>query len=195
MNFRINESDSSLPSILLYLALLSFVGGSLGMYAKKRLNHASQKAELSVDYAKAQEQIEMLRAKIKAEAHTLAELKSRSRKQEQDLAQWEAQWNEASRKCEDLRTEQTVLTQAIRDAKEACNQQITRYRVITWKSAEGETRSEIKTVHGKVYRNVTIKRVTVDGVEISHDGGPGRLAPEVLDRTWHERFQWRTPPP
>jgi predicted RNase H-like nuclease (RuvC/YqgF family) len=195
MRFRINESDSSAPGLLLYLTLLSFVGGSLGMYAKTRLNNSSNKAELSEDFAMAREQLERLQTQVKQERDKQEKRHAHASAQERELTLLEQKWQTAATTCEKLRDDRVSLRQAIDAATSGCTQQLARYREITWKAAAGEVHAEIKTLQGKIYRNVTIKRVSAEGVEISHDGGPGRLAPEVLDRRWHDRFQWKNPPP
>lgn len=61
------------------------------------------------------------------------------------------------------------------------------------KAATGEQMAELLTRKGRVYKDVTISRVTDDGLEIRHEFGVARVSADELDEAWNERFQWRNP--
>ncbi|MCW1884316.1 hypothetical protein OKA04_06205 [Luteolibacter flavescens] len=57
-------------------------------------------------------------------------------------------------------------------------------------AAAGEKLAELSTRQGKIFRDVTIRRVTEAGLEITHADGLASLAASELADSWRERFQW-----
>jgi len=57
-------------------------------------------------------------------------------------------------------------------------------------AAAGEKLDELSSRQGKVYRGVTIRRVTETGLEFTHADGLATLGPDELADSWRERFQW-----
>jgi hypothetical protein len=50
--------------------------------------------------------------------------------------------------------------------------------------------AQLEVIGGKVYRDVTIRRVTPAGMEVIHSQGVLLLGPDDLADSWHQRFQW-----
>ena len=57
-------------------------------------------------------------------------------------------------------------------------------------AAVGEKLDELASRQGKVYRNVTIRRVTETTLEFTHADGLASLRPDELADSWRERFHW-----
>lgn len=64
------------------------------------------------------------------------------------------------------------------------------YRNMVWYGAVGETHGKLVTVDGKEYNQVTISKVTQNGLEIRHEYGGARISPSQLPLDWQHRFQW-----
>lgn len=65
------------------------------------------------------------------------------------------------------------------------------HRKQIWADANGETYPSIQLRSGRTYSNVSIRRVTGVGLEISHTDGLARIQASELDDTWNDRFQWK----
>lgn len=191
--FRINETDSSLPSILLYLAALSFLGGLLGLFVKTRLNNTTSKAEITDDYSHEQKYFHQLQVQEQSTAASLEDSRKRSGEQEIKVNAYRAKIAANAAKIHQYQTQQTIIAESIRKAHAESRQHVERYRKQSWQAAESEKHDQIKTVTGKIYRDVTIKRVNAEGVEIQHSAGYARIAPGLLDEEWQQRFLWREP--
>lgn len=191
--FRINESDSSLPSILLYLAVLSFLGGLLGLFVKTRLNNTTFKAEITDDYAQEQKYFHQLQVQEQATAASLADARKRASEQEINMDAYRGKVAANAAKIHEYQTQQIIMAEAIRKADAGSKQHVESYRKKVWQAAESEKHDQIKTVTGKIYRDVIIKRVNAEGVEIQHSAGFARIAPNLLHAEWQQRFMWREP--
>ncbi|HVJ47371.1 MAG TPA: hypothetical protein VM511_13350 [Luteolibacter sp.] len=64
------------------------------------------------------------------------------------------------------------------------------YRISSWETAVGEPVGNLLTLDGREYRQVTLSKVTEDGIEIRHENGVARIPSDQLAETWHRRFQW-----
>jgi hypothetical protein len=191
--FRINETDSSLPSILLYLAALSFLGGLLGLFVKTRLNNTTSKAEITDDYSHEQKYFHQLQAQEQTIAASLEDSRKRSGEQEIRMNAYRTKIAANAAKIQQYQTQQTIIAETIRKAHAESEQHVIHYRKLAWQTAISEKHDQINTVTGKTYRDVTIKRVNAEGMEIQHSAGYARIAPEHLDEEWQQRFLWREP--
>jgi hypothetical protein len=59
--------------------------------------------------------------------------------------------------------------------------------------AKGRILPQLKTLKGKVFNNVTIRKVTDLGVEIIHVDGTARIPPQELPEAIQNEFQWEQP--
>lgn len=184
------ESESSSPSILLYLAILSALGGALGFFVQKRLSNTSDKSEMLKDAALASEHLSQIQPRHAAALEALRDATESTRVQAQQMEAVHKRLDSIvdlhksrQKHRNTLETDIKTLTKNFSDYKE-------RYRRKVWSEAEGEQLPEIKTVHGKSYLQVTIRKVTAEGIEFTHANGISRLPRSALDQTWHGRFQW-----
>lgn len=186
--FRIDESDSSLPSILLYLAVLSFFGGLLGLFVKTRLNNTSSKAEITDDYSLEKKHFHQLQADVQTASQLLENCRKSHREQKLKIDACSRRIAASTAKIQHYQKQQPVLADAIRKAHALREQYRELYRKQAWQSAQSEKHSHIKTTNGKVYHNVTIKQVSMEGVEIEHSSGYARIPPDLLHEEWTQRF-------
>ncbi|MBK1884484.1 hypothetical protein JIN85_18860 [Luteolibacter pohnpeiensis] len=64
------------------------------------------------------------------------------------------------------------------------------YREQEFQTAVGEHYRHLTTSDGKVYDDVTIRKVTPVGLEVRHKSGIARIHASALPAKWQERFQW-----
>lgn len=185
-----NESESSGPSILLFLAILFAVGGGLGFFVQKRLSNTSNKSELLKDAAIATEHISQLRAQHARVEETLQSSADLAKSQDLQIGQIRKQIDSLKHDYEQRLAHRENLRREFKKISEDFPEYRERYRTKIRNEAVNEQWAEIKTIKGKSYFNVTIRKVTADGIEFTHSTGISRLPCSSLDNTWHTRFQW-----
>jgi hypothetical protein len=89
-----------------------------------------------------------------------------------------------------LRDEKALLVAAVSAAADQYGSYQDRYRQQVRGEGMGEKMAELRSQSGRIYKNVTVSKVSAAGIEIRHDEGVSRLLPEDLDPSWDERFQW-----
>lgn len=65
-----------------------------------------------------------------------------------------------------------------------------KYRAHIRSGAVGNTMSELRTDDGKIYRDVTISKITAMGIDIRHEEGLGRVSYERLPLEMQDLFQF-----
>ena len=185
-----NSDNSGMVGFLVGIIVLVFAGILFSLMADKRFRFSSAKISLE--------------EKIVEEKHELETIKSRlenSRKHWRDNCEpLVSQGSAAQSASADVKAGAARLA-GLREDKGGAEAAVTaatanfdeyrnRYRQQVRAAAAGEQLAELKSRTGRVYKNVTIRRVTAAGIEIRHDEGNSRLLAEDLDATWHDRFQW-----
>lgn len=188
---QFNNSDhSGMVGFLVGIVVLVFTGIVFSLMADKRFRFSSAKISLE--------------EKIAEEKHDLETIKSRlesSRKHWRDNGEPLASQKAAAQAASDSVKDGVIRLAALREEKEATTAAIAslaasiddyriRYRQQVRAAATGERLAELKTRDGRVYKEVTIRKVSATGIEIRHEQGNAGLPPEDLDPAWHERFQW-----
>jgi predicted nucleic acid-binding Zn-ribbon protein len=185
------SSDHSTTVVLLLGSIvLVFAGIGFSLLVDKRFKFSSGQASLERSLAderahldKLQIQLEAARERWTTEIEPLAG-------QADDIESAAKIVREGMRRIDDLRGFRFDLEAGIAAEKEAFADHRAAFRQGSRAAAAGEKHDEIKSRGGRTYRDVTITRVTAEGVEISHAEGVSRLRPEDLDPSWQERFQW-----
>ncbi|WP_338289635.1 hypothetical protein [Luteolibacter sp. LG18] len=82
------------------------------------------------------------------------------------------------------------LTASIATAESSLASYQESYRRQAWQAAAGEKLTSLTLKSGRSYQDVTISRVTSQGMEITHRDGLARISPADLDPAWQQRFDW-----
>jgi hypothetical protein len=185
-----NSDNSGMVGFLVGIIVLVFAGIVFSLMADKRFRFSSSKISLE--------------EKITEEKHELETIKSQletSRKHWRDHCEPLASQGSAAQSASadvkasaarlaGLRGEKGAAEAAVTAATANFDEYRNQYRQQVRAAAAGQQLAELRSRTGRVYKNVTIRKVTAAGIEIRHDEGNTRLLAEDLDASWHDRFQW-----
>ncbi|MGC4014241.1 MAG: hypothetical protein QM755_06940 [Luteolibacter sp.] len=144
--------------------------------------------ELRVVLREQDEQIRDLKGKIettRATVETRKQLNAEADAVASHLREVQDAESSATRTIAGLKTDIQKIEDDLAGYKEM-------YRAGLWKAAAGEKMATLILKSGRRYENVTIVRVTNQGLEISHQEGLARISPSDLDASWQKRFLWDT---
>jgi hypothetical protein len=165
------------------------LGTGLASFMEGRANHSKTKHEVSTHLVEDKQTVETLRRKV-----------------DEVRAKWVKAADfkrvgaacEAGKKAEAERVARTAalvskkaeLAAALASQEAAFVKYRADYRISSWHSAVGDSVGTLRTTDGREYRDVTISRVTEDGIQIRHEHGIARISSAHLGDAWHKRFQW-----
>jgi hypothetical protein len=185
-----NSDNSGMVGFLVGIIVLVFAGILFSLMADKRFRFSNnrisiedQVAEGANELADAKTRLENLRKTWRESYEPLASQGNSAQTAAAAVKAGEA-------RLAALREEKTAAAAAVSAATLAFDDYTGRYRVQVRGAAVGEKLPELKSRSGKVYKDVTIRKVSAAGIEILHEHGNSRLLPEDLEPSWHERFQW-----
>jgi hypothetical protein len=172
------------------LILLVFAGIFFSLAIDKRFRFSSGRAALERSIAAQQRELESLEKKL-ATARGRWE-RNYQPLQGQDLKLESARESAAAAaaRLQHLTAARLAAEESLQDEQLAFQDYRERYRRQVRLDAVGERLDELRVRSGKVYRAVTIRRVTPAGLEIGHAEGNSRVRPDDLEPSWGERFQW-----
>ena len=185
-----SSDHSATIAFLVGIVVLVFAGIVFSLLVDKRFKFSSGRAVLGDEVNDGALQLEKLKFRIDVS-------KEQWRKQVQPLAGQEQQLKALSgdvlvsgEKLGELRERWVSLNDEVTAGNRLFRDYRDEYRRQARSAANGEKLAELTSLSGRTYNDVTISRVTVDGLEIRHAEGISRLRPEDLDDSWHDRFQW-----
>jgi len=184
------NDQSGTVGFLVGIVVLVFAGIFFSLLVDKRFRFSSGKVSLEEDVREGKLRVEKMNFRVEA-ARELWKKK---------VQPFEGQDAQVRAKADELRATTRELA-GLRERREALEGEIlagegaflayrNQYRQQARVAAAGEELAELASRNGRTYRDVTIRRVTVAGVEIEHSQGISRLRPEDLGEEWRERFQW-----
>jgi len=188
--FSESNEQSGTVGFLVGLIVLVFVGICFSRMVDKRFQFSSGKADMEQAIAEEKNQLEGLRHQAEV-ARKEFEAKSRPlRDQPAELEKMRLRVSTSSQHLRELREQQADLKNGIEAETRSFADYRATFRKQARQAAAGEKLAQLQAVGGKVYQEVTIRRVTPEGMEIAHSQGVSRLRPEDLGESWHQRFQW-----
>lgn len=175
---------------LVGVIVLVFVGIGFSLIVDKRFQFSSGKADMEQAIAEEKNQLDGLRQQAEI-ARKDYEGKTRPlREQPAELEKGRLTVSSSAQRLRDLHEQQAALKNAIEAETQSFADYRANYRKLSRQAAAGEKLAQLQVAGGKVYQDVTIRRVTSEGMEIAHSQGVSRLSPEDLGESWHQRFQW-----
>jgi chromosome segregation ATPase len=170
------------------LALI-VAGISGGAFLQGRFKDASTRAVVKKDIELDEKTMEHFRLQIDRVQSDLDK--------SQDLVTTHKEWEQLAGelrksrpRATELSNQKATLEEEVAALSKEFNDYRTKYLRQIRNAAAGEKLDELSSREGKVYRGVTIKRVTDTGLEFTHASGLATLKPEELAESWRERFQW-----
>jgi hypothetical protein len=184
-----NESSGTV-GFLVGIIVLVFTGIVLSLMVDKRFRFSSGKASLERSIAEEGHELETVRRRLEVAKDRWNKEFRPLEGQEAELVKAKAAAGTSSARLQELRDARAAAAAGLDDLQTAFAGYRDRYCQQVRQAAAGEKLPELRVRGGKVYRDVTIRRVTAAGMEIAHSQGNSRIKPEDLEGTWHERFQW-----
>ncbi len=185
-----NSDNSGMVGFLVGIIVLVFAGILFSLMADKRFSFSSSKISLEQQIAEEKTELESVKARLEsARKHWREECEPLSGQGSaaQSIA---AEVKANTARLAALPAEKDAAKAELSAATASFEDYRSRYRQQARAAAVGEHLDELKSRSGKVYKDVTIRRVSSTGLEIRHEHGPATLQPEDLDATWQDRFQW-----
>ncbi len=188
--FGDSNDQSGTVGFLVGIIVLVFVGIGFSLMVDKRFKFSSSRISIEETLAAEAHELEAARHRLElAKEQWKKESHPRSG-QETELASAKERAGTSDERLKSLKERRAVIEEERKLASAAFEEYQARYRKQVRAEAAGEKLAELASRGGKIYTDVTIRRVTSAGLEIVHSHGPIRLQPEDLDSSWHERFQW-----
>ena len=185
-----NEEQSGMVGMLVGLIVLVFAGVFFSLLADKRFSFSKSQNSMAGLIAEEKAELDGIRHELeRARERWVSDYEPRLG-QGDSLAKLSGESRSCERRIEELQEEKNEIVSELDSLKSRHDEYQGRYRQQIRTAAMGEVITELKTLDGRVFKGVTIGRVTAAGLEIRFDGGSSRLLPEDLDGSWHERFQW-----
>ncbi|HEY1122222.1 MAG TPA: hypothetical protein VGE67_11510 [Haloferula sp.] len=184
-----DSDQSGTVGLLVGIIVLVFAGIFFSLMADKQFKFSKSKVDLEAAIKDEGLQVEALRRQTEI-ARDEYEAKSGRSKQPALMDKARQEIATTNDRIRELRSQQADLTKAVEEEKAAFAEYRANFRKKVRQAAVGERLDKLEVVGGKVFQNVTIRRVSADGMEVSHSQGSLRLRPDDLPETWRQRFQW-----
>ena len=184
-----DSDQSGTVGVLVGIIVLVFAGICFSLMADKRFKLSSNKAKLEAAIVDERGRLEALRRQTEIARDEYVE-KVRRASQPALLDKARQAVSTTGDRIRELHTQQADLIKEVETEKAAFAEYRTTFRKKVRQAAVGERLEKLEVAGGKVFQNVTIRRVSADGMEVSHSQGSLRLSPEDLPDSWRQRFQW-----
>ncbi len=190
MKFGFDLPDSAVLKIGTYIVILVIISLVLGYFSKQRLHYASAKKDLSLSIPENQEIINNLNRHL-IEIQLRYSKENTVRKEAAASAtHFQIKDKENQTRLANAKSLIETMQREIKRSKEDFASYKMRYKNHVWAECVGEKYDTITTRDGKTYTNITIKKVSQQGLSIAHSDGVSLISPENLAEKWDERFLW-----
>lgn len=185
-----NDEQSGMVGMLVGVIVLVFAGIFFSLMADQRFSFSKNRNSLSHVIEEEKVELENVKKELeKARDHWIRECEPRTG-QTDLVATFARESRTGSRRLEALGEERDDAAAEMKRVSDAFAEYQGRYRQQVRAEAAGEKVPELTTRSGRIYRDVTIWRVSAAGAEIRYAEGSTRLGPDELPPAWNERFQW-----
>jgi predicted nucleic acid-binding Zn-ribbon protein len=188
--FGESTDHSGIVGFLVGLVVLVFVGIGFSLVVDKRLKFSSGKADVEQALTEEKLQLEALRRQTEVVRKDYEEKARPLMDQPAELEKLKLAVSSSVQRLAELRDQQVALKDAVEAEALSFAEYRATFRKKARQAAAGEKLPQLEVVGGKIYRDVTIRRVTRDGIEAAHSQGVSTLKPEDLGDSWQQRFQW-----
>jgi len=185
-----SSEQSGTVGFLVGIIILVFAGIFFSLLADKRFKFSSGKASLEESVSDGKRHVAKLEAQLEASKELWKKKARPLEKQPEAFRAAADQARESGSRLVSLRQRLKAAKAELLAVEEGFRAYRDQYRKQVRIAAIGEELPELKSLGGKTYSDVTVTRVTADGVDFKHARGITRLGPNELDQSWSERFQW-----
>lgn len=185
-----SNEQSGTVGFLVGIIILVFAGIFFSLLADKRFKFSSGKASLEESVGDGKRHIAKLEAQLEASKELWKKKVQPLERQPEALKAAADQARESASRLVSLRQRLKSAEAELLAVEKGFRAYRDQYRKQVRLAAVGEELSELKSRGGRTYSEVTVTRVSADGVDFKHSHGIGRLAPDDLDAAWVERFQF-----
>ena len=189
MSFDPSE-HSGKGGFLAGITVLVVIGVVFAMVVDRRFRVSKGRAAVASDLEAGVLQVNRLKGRISEMERVWKEKVQPFEEHDREAAALTERVRESSLRLAEANSRRDLLRTEIAAADKAFRAERDSIRQKARTAAVGEKLAELKVLGGKTYLEVTIKRVTAEGLDIQHADGISRIRPEDLDAAWRERFQW-----
>ena len=176
--------------LLVGIIVLVFAGIFFSLMADKRFSFSKNRNSISGLVAEERQELESLKTQLAKTREEWTREYEPLLGQGDSLVKLTGDCKAGKRRLEALKEERDAISSEVKAALDAFDDYQGRYRQQVRSEAAGEKFPELISRSGRVFKNVTIIRVSAAGIEIRHEEGSSRLSPDDLAPLWSERFQW-----
>lgn len=185
-----SNEQSGTVGFLVGIIILVFAGIFFSLLADKRFKFSSGKASLEESVGDGKRHIAKLEAQLEASKELWKKKVQPLEKQPEALKAAADLARESGSRLVSLRQRLKAAEAELLAVEKDFRAYRDQYRKQVRMAAIGEELPELQSLGGRTYSQVTVTRVTADGVDFKHSQGIGRLGPNDLDAAWVERFQF-----
>jgi hypothetical protein len=185
-----SSDQSGMVGFLVGIIVLVFVGIGFSVVVDKRFKFSTGKAEIEQTLTSEKHQLETLRRQTEIARTDYEESSRPLRDQPAELERVKRSASDSAQRLQELRGQRDALKDSIESERSSFAEYRAAFRKQVRQAAAGEKLAQLEVIGGKVYHDVTIRRVTSEGMEVVHSQGVLSLAPDDLADSWQQRFQW-----
>lgn len=185
-----SNEQSGTVGFLVGIIILVFAGIFFSLLADKRFKFSSGKASLEESVNDGRRHVAKLEGQLEASKELWKKKVQPLEKQPEVLRAAADEARESGSRLVSLRQRLKAAEAELLAVEEGFRAYRDQYRKQVRLAAVGEELPELQSLSGRTYSQVTVTRVSVDGLDFKHSHGIGRLGPDELDESWRERFQW-----
>ena len=185
-----SSDQSGMVGFLVGIIVLVFVGIGFSVVVDKRFKFSSGKAEIEHILTSEKHQLEALRRQAEVARRDFHETSQPLLDQPAELERLKRVTSASAERLQELRGQRETLKDSIEAETSSFADYRTTFRKQARQAAAGEKLAQLEVIGGKVFHDVTIRRVTAAGLEVVHSQGVLLLGPGDLADSWHQRFQW-----
>jgi hypothetical protein len=184
------EGNTEISSSLIGLVVVVLVGTGLAMVVKQRFEYSTRSLEFQRESKAAQSELAEVRARHDDMTQRLLNSETRGADQLEEQKFHATERKRLASRHRELVSRRASLQASLDQLTREYAQQRAESRKKSRDSAVGEKMDTLVLQNGRTFSNVTIVRVTDEGLEIRHMDGTARVSSRDLAETMERRFQW-----
>ena len=186
---QFNDDSSGVPTFMIGITVLVMAGVGLSLVVDRRFKFSSNQNVIQKDLRENNEIIATLKSQCDERSAALGNY-AKYKQQAAMLKQLAGEAENLEIEQAQLRIKQRTLSTALNHLESESTQYRSECRQQIWTRAVREELGHLKLRDGREYEDVTITRVTENGLEFRHEFGIASVDSTNLDQKLRERFQW-----
>lgn len=184
------EEGNGLLWILCSLIIVTLTGVFLSLLVDKRITSSHSVKGLHLKIQENNQTIERIENALSQYKKSVDSAEDEAERIQSRKSGFSAKSKQHREEIAELRLQQEALKSSIPVLEIQFANYRNEYRESAWRNATGEKIDLLYLKTGRQFENVTIRRVTSFGLEISHASGLARIDFRDLGLKYRERFQW-----